>query len=96
MDAKINILQAENHDNFRVGNRLNEEYNDIILITIMMLPGVACVYYGQEIGMLDNNVRPDQVQDPNNNGISMDQTRDPERLPMQWDNSMNAGSYFWE
>lgn len=63
---------------------------DIIVTTIMMLPGVACVYYGQEIGMVNNHIRDDQRRDPNydvNTGI----TRDSERLPMQWDNSTNAG-----
>lgn len=61
-------------------------------ITIMMLPGVACIYYGQEIGMLDNDVRPDQIRDPYNNGDREMSRRDRERLPMQWDNTMNAGT----
>lgn len=87
----LKFFQAENHDNFRIGNRLNDEFIDLILITIMMLPGVACIYYGQEIGMVDNNVRPDQVRDHNDGGILLGRTRDGERLPMQWDSSMNAG-----
>ncbi|XP_065203780.1 maltase 2-like [Planococcus citri] len=80
---------AENHDNFRVGSRLCEEYMDIVTITIMMLPGVACIYYGQEIGMTNNFVRIDQRKDPNNDGTGV--TRDGERLPMQWDDTMNSG-----
>lgn len=83
-------FQAENHDNLRIGNRLCEEYMDIITVTIMTLPGVACIYYGQEIGMMNSKVRVDQRKDPNNDGNSGN-TRDGERLPMQWDDSMNAG-----
>lgn len=83
--------QAENHDNLRLGSRLCEEYMDIVTVTIMTLPGVACIYYGEEIGMVNGQVRKDQRQDPNNDGWS-GKTRDGERLPMQWDNSMNAGN----
>ncbi|XP_065224683.1 maltase 1-like [Planococcus citri] len=81
---------AENHDNFRIGTRLCEEYMDIVTITIMMLPGVACVYYGQEIGMTNSHVRKDQRKDENNDGAT-GASRDGERLPMQWDDTMNSG-----
>ncbi|XP_065222590.1 maltase 2-like [Planococcus citri] len=80
---------AENHDNMRIGSRICEEYMDIVTITIMMLPGVACVYYGQEIGMTNGYVRPDQTKDANAGPLAT--TRDGERLPMQWDDTMNSG-----
>ncbi|KAK7585939.1 hypothetical protein V9T40_000118 [Parthenolecanium corni] len=83
--------QIENHDNFRVGNRFSIEFMDIMTMTILTLPGIACIYYGQEIGMMDHNVRPDQIRDPNNNAHIPPTTRDLERLPMQWDDSLNAG-----
>ena len=50
------------------------------------------MYYGDELGMTDGRIAPDQVQDPaekNQPGIGMG--RDPERTPMLWDNSKNAG-----
>lgn len=54
-----------------------------------MLPGIDVTYYGSEIGMVDSYIRPDQIRDPYNGGI----TRDPERTPMQWDDTVNAGTY---
>lgn len=55
-------------------------------MTAMMLPGSAGCYYGQEIAMTVGFVRLDQIKDFSGKG-----GRDPARLPMQWDNSMNAG-----
>lgn len=63
-----------------------------MVTTVMTLPGIACIYYGQEIGMMDFRPRPDQIRDLNNNGHGLDDIRDLERLPMQWDDSISAGS----
>lgn len=56
----------------------------------MMLPGLACLYYGQEIGMVNGPVRPDQRKDPHIEAKTL-RLRDFSRTPMQWDDSMNAG-----
>ncbi len=83
-------MKAENHDLRRVADRLNDEYMDIITISMMTLPGVPCIYYGQEIGMTGNFLRPDQITDFT---IDMSPPRDPSRQPMQWDDTINAGRY---
>lgn len=60
-------------------------------VLVMMLPGVACLYYGQEIGMINGPIRPDQVHDPFHDGTDLKRPRDPSRTPMQWDDTLNAG-----
>jgi alpha-glucosidase len=50
------------------------------------------MYYGEEIGMTNVPIPPDEVQDPaekNQPGTGMG--RDPERTPMPWDGSLLAG-----
>lgn len=50
------------------------------------------MYYGDEIGMTDVVISTAEVQDPaEKNEPGKGQGRDPERTPMQWDNSTMAG-----
>lgn len=53
-----------------------------------MLPGIMRIYYGQEIGM--NEPFP-RLMDLTNPAIS---TWNSHALPMQWNNSPNAGIYY--
>jgi len=57
---------------------------------LLTLRGTPTLYYGDEIGMTDVPVPPEQQQDPwglNQPGF----TRDPCRTPMQWSAAPNAG-----
>jgi alpha-glucosidase len=81
-----------NHDQSRVASRIGAEQARAAAMLLLTLRGTPTIYYGEEIGMGDGSIAPDQVQDPaekNQPGIGMG--RDPERTPMQWDASANAG-----
>ena len=81
-----------NHDQMRLATRIGEEQARVAGMLLLTLRGTPTLYYGDELGMKDGVIAPDQVQDPaekNQPGIGMG--RDPERTPMLWDNSANAG-----
>lgn len=83
----------ENHDNFRIPTKFGEELVQVFTALKLALPGIDVTYYGGEIGMHNTFVRKDQIRDPNNaGGKRADESRDFERTPMQWDDSINAGS----
>jgi alpha-glucosidase len=78
-----------NHDNPRVASRLGAAQARVAAVLLLTLRGTPTLYYGDEIGMIDGEIPPDQVQDPaelRQPGIG--QGRDPERTPMQWDLSL--------
>ena len=59
---------------------------------LLTLPGTLTIYYGEELGMTNVSIPPEDVLDPaekNQPGIGMG--RDPERTPMPWDCSEMAG-----
>jgi len=56
-----------NHDKPRVGSRYGTERVDGMLMLLLLLPGVAVTYNGDEIGMLDFRY-----------GISWEDTVDPQ------------------
>ncbi|XP_044726881.1 maltase A3-like [Chrysoperla carnea] len=84
-----------NHDQHRVADRVGVKRIDGLNMLTMTLPGVAVTYNGEEFGQEDGFVTWEETQDPQaiNAGEEnyLGATRDPERTPLQWDDSKNAG-----
>jgi alpha-glucosidase len=81
-----------NHDNTRIATRVGSRQAWIAGMLLLTLPGTLTMYYGEEIGMTNVPIPPDEVQDPaekNEPGLGLG--RDPERTPMPWDGSASAG-----
>ena len=81
-----------NHDRPRVASRVGMEQARIAAMLLLTLRGTPTLYYGDEIGMHQVAIAPDQVRDPfekNVPGIGVG--RDGCRTPMQWDATRYAG-----
>jgi alpha-glucosidase len=81
-----------NHDNSRIASRIGAAQARVATMLLLTLRGTPTMYYGDELGMHDVPIPPDRVQDPfekNVPGIGVG--RDPERTPMQWSSTENAG-----
>ena len=70
-----------NHDTPRVASRLGPAQARVAAMLLLTLPGTPVLYYGDEIGMTDVPVAPDQVRDPVA-ALIPGRGRDPERSPM--------------
>ncbi|CAD7012689.1 unnamed protein product [Ceratitis capitata] len=81
---KVANWDASNHDNSRLATRMGSQRVDTMTMIMHGLPGTSVTYYGEEIGMPDWSIECNQDTDTCN-------FRDPERTPMQWDTSKNAG-----
>ena len=86
-----------NHDNWRLGSRFGPGNIDGFNMVSLLLPGVAVTYNGEEIGMVNTEVSWEDTVDPAGLNCGEDHfmedgcSRDPERTPMQWDSSAQAG-----
>ncbi|MBN8634694.1 MAG: DUF3459 domain-containing protein [Anaerolineae bacterium] len=78
-----------NHDQMRIGTRIGLEQARVAAMLILTLRGTPFIYYGEELGLRDVDIPPHLYQDPQ--GINLGISRDPQRTPMHWDNSPNAG-----
>lgn len=86
------VMCVGNHDNSRIASRYGAERARLIALIQLTFPGLPIIYYGDELGMTDQPISPDLAQDPF--GKTMPEKgfgRDPQRTPMQWDSSKNAG-----
>uniref|UniRef100_A0A0A9Y982 alpha-glucosidase n=1 Tax=Lygus hesperus TaxID=30085 RepID=A0A0A9Y982_LYGHE len=92
--AQANFVLG-NHDQHRIASRLTPQHTDIMNILQLMLKGTAVVYFGDEIGLQDSQLRRDQGVDPvglnSTSGEFLASSRDPERAPMPWNNTYNGG-----
>ncbi len=81
-----------NHDQRRLASRLGAAQARTAAVLLLTLRGTPTLYYGDELGLPDAQIAPDQVQDPaEKNQPGIGQGRDPERSPMLWDASAGAG-----
>jgi alpha-glucosidase len=81
-----------NHDQKRLASRIGTDQARVAAVLLLTLRGTPTMYYGDELGMPDARISPDQVRDPaEKNQPGRGQGRDPERSPMLWENRENAG-----
>lgn len=78
-----------NHDRTRLAGRLIGEQTRVAAMLMMTLQGTPTLYYGEEIGMKGVPISPENARDPQ--GRRTGRNRDPERTPMQWEDSPGAG-----
>jgi alpha-glucosidase len=81
-----------NHDRPRVASRVGPEQARVAAMLLLTLRGTPTLYYGDEIGMHQVAIAPEDVRDrfeKNVPGIGVG--RDGCRTPMQWDASRYAG-----
>ncbi len=72
-----------NHDRPRAASRYGPRNAATAALMLLTLRGTPFLYYGEEIGMTDVPIHRERLVDIDG--------RDPERTPMQWDGSPNAG-----
>jgi len=81
-----------NHDRTRIASKAGRAQAANAAILLLTLRGTPTMYYGDELGMEDVPIPPEMVQDPLEKNVpGLGLGRDPERTPMQWDTSANAG-----
>jgi alpha-glucosidase len=83
-----------NHDQHRLATRVGPDQARVANMLLLTLRGTPTCYYGDELGMENVPIPPEKIQDPpaiNQPEIAHIVGRDPERTPMQWDDSPNAG-----
>jgi len=92
------VYVLSNHDIQRVYDRYgdgvhNDQIAKLMASLYLTLRGTAVMYYGEEIGMENNDPkRPEDVKDSRGKlGWPKDKGRDGERTPMQWSSQENAG-----
>jgi alpha-glucosidase len=92
------VYVLSNHDIRRVYDRYGDgQHNDqiakLMATLYLTLRGPAVMYYGEEIGMENNDPkRPEDVKDSmGKQGWPVNKGRDGERTPMQWNAEANAG-----
>jgi alpha-glucosidase len=81
-----------NHDQprFASASRAGRDQAKAGMLLLLTLRGTPTIYYGDEIGMVDVPVSAAYARDPLERR-EPGRGRDPQRSPMQWDASPNAG-----
>ncbi|RVE48518.1 hypothetical protein evm_006829 [Chilo suppressalis] len=90
------LRETGDHDRSRVASRFRPELVDAFNMLVLLLPGIAITYMGEEIGMLDGFVPWSETKDPlacnTDDPVNfIEVSRDPVRTPFPWSNGKNSG-----
>jgi alpha-glucosidase len=81
-----------NHDRPRVASRVGSEQARVAAMLLLTLRGTPTLYYGDEIGLHQVPITPENVRDPFEKNVpDIGVGRDGCRTPMQWDAGRYAG-----
>lgn len=80
-----------NHDRARFASRVSTKQARIAGMLLLTLRGTPTLYMGEELGMVNGDIKPEQMQDPQGINLGVAHTRDVCRTPFQWDDSPYAG-----
>lgn len=87
---ELPVAVLGNHDQTRIASKFGMAQAKALAMMQLTLPGVPSVYYGEELGMLDVAIKPEEAHDRFEGGAGMD-ARDAYRTPMRWDANDDAG-----
>ncbi len=91
-NTSIPTFVLGNHDKPRVTSRIGKEAARTAAMLLLTLRGIPTIYYGEEIGMEDGDIRAEDAKDPHRTVVDGKLvSRDPERTPMQWNSETFAG-----
>jgi alpha-glucosidase len=79
-----------NHDTPRVASRLGPAQARVAAMLLLTLPGTPILYQGEELGLTDVPIPPEQALDPIARLVP-GRGRDPQRTPMPWDAGPGGG-----
>jgi alpha-glucosidase len=80
------------HDKPRVASKIGQAQARILAMLLLTLPGTPFFFAGDELGMEEGSIPKDRIQDPFEKLVpGYGLNRDPQRTPMQWDESHAAG-----
>ncbi len=88
------VWTGSNHDVSRLPTRWadgNPAAARCALVMLLTLPGAAVLYYGDELGMPDTPLTPEQRVDPVSKLFAPVHDRDAARTPMPWSGGPGAG-----
>lgn len=78
-----------NHDQPRIASRVGLAQARVAAVLLLTLRGTPTLYYGDEIGMRDGVIAPEEAEDPQGKNVGL--SRDPQRTPMQWNAQPGGG-----
>jgi alpha-glucosidase len=81
-----------NHDRPRIASRVGPDQARVAAMLLLTLRGTPTIYYGDEIGMQQVPISPEQIRDPLEKNVpGQGLGRDGARTPLQWDGGKSAG-----